>query len=150
MRYNRRQVLRSAGICMALPLFETFGAQELQHRKKRAVFIFAPNGVWVPDWKANSSNNNFELPPSFAGLKGFKNDITTFSNLGHQKAKANGDGPGDHARSSGTFLTARQIRKTAGKDISAGVSFDQLLAKQLAHETSFNYGHRWVRWKPFS
>ena len=137
MRYDRRQVLRAAGICMALPLFETFGAQELIKRKKRAVFIFAPNGVWIPDWKSQGAQQGFNLPPSLTGLNSFKNDISTLSNLGHEKARANGDGPGDHARSSGTFLTATQIKKTAAKDISAGISFDQILANQLARETSF-------------
>ncbi|MFZ4575750.1 MAG: DUF1552 domain-containing protein, partial [Phycisphaerales bacterium] len=51
------------------------------------------------------------------------------------KARANGDGPGDHARSSASFLTGHQARKTAGNDIRIGVSVDQLAAKQTGAST---------------
>ena len=37
------------------------------------------------------------------------------------KARANGDGGGDHARAMAAFLTGRQPRKTHGADIRAGV-----------------------------
>ena len=40
------------------------------------------------------------------------------------------DGPGDHARASGTFLTGVRVKKTAGADIHAGVSVDQVAAQR--------------------
>src|SRR5205085_1075828 len=53
------------------------------------------------------------------------------------KARANGDGPGDHARAMAAFLTGRQPRKTHGADIRAGVSVDQLAAGKVGSETRF-------------
>ena len=44
------------------------------------------------------------------------------------KARANGDGPGDHARAMAAFLTGRQARKTHGADIRVGMSADQHVA----------------------
>src|SRR5262249_36067182 len=53
------------------------------------------------------------------------------------KARANGDGPGDHARAMSAFLTGCQPRKTAGANIKAGVSADQLAAQRIGHATKF-------------
>jgi hypothetical protein len=53
------------------------------------------------------------------------------------KARANGDGPGDHARAMSVFLTGRQPRKTHGADIRVGVSADQHIAQSLSDLTRF-------------
>jgi hypothetical protein len=47
------------------------------------------------------------------------------------------DGAGDHARASGTFLTSVRVKKTAGADIHAGVSIDQVMANNIGHMTRF-------------
>jgi hypothetical protein len=51
------------------------------------------------------------------------------------KARPNGDGPGDHARAMGAFLTGAQPRKTDGSDFRVGVSVDQVAATRLADQT---------------
>src|SRR5438034_215508 len=48
-----------------------------------------------------------------------------------------GDGPGDHARAASTFLTGVHPKKTAGADISVGVSVDQVAAAKLGAETRY-------------
>src|SRR5207253_6298739 len=53
------------------------------------------------------------------------------------KARPNGDGPGDHARAMSAFLTGSQPRKTHGADIKAGTSFDQFLAQRIGEATRF-------------
>jgi hypothetical protein len=57
------------------------------------------------------------------------------SGLAHTRARANGDGAGDHARANATFLTGQQARKTAGADIRIGVSVDQVAAQQIGRAT---------------
>jgi len=52
-------------------------------------------------------------------------------------AEAGPDGAGDHARAGGTFLTGVRIKKTAGSDIKAGVSIDQVVANEIGHHTRF-------------
>jgi hypothetical protein len=56
------------------------------------------------------------------------------SGLAHDKARANGDGPGDHARAAATFLTGCQALKTDGP-IRAGVSADQIAAREIGNRT---------------
>jgi hypothetical protein len=53
-------------------------------------------------------------------------------------ATAGPDGAGDHARANGTFLTGVRFKKTAGADIHAGVSIDQVIADKVGHLTRFS------------
>jgi hypothetical protein len=46
-----------------------------------------------------------------------------------------GDGAGDHGRCCGGYLTATHVKKTEGADITAGVSMDQVVAKQFGEQT---------------
>jgi hypothetical protein len=57
--------------------------------------------------------------------------------LDQNNAKPGPDGAGDHARASGTFLTGVRVKKTAGADIHAGISVDQVIANQVGHVTRF-------------
>ncbi|MEZ5301003.1 MAG: DUF1552 domain-containing protein [Verrucomicrobiales bacterium] len=58
--------------------------------------------------------------------------------LDHDKAEANGDGGGDHARANATFLTGCQAKKTAGADIRAGKSVDQIAADIYGTQTKLS------------
>ena len=51
------------------------------------------------------------------------------------KARAHGDGGGDHARALAVFLTGCQPRKTDGTDIRAGISVDQVAAGRVGDQT---------------
>jgi hypothetical protein len=57
------------------------------------------------------------------------------SGLDDHNGNALGDGPGDHARAGASFLTGVHCRKTAGADIRAGVSADQIAAMKMASVT---------------
>src|SRR5205085_6669093 len=57
--------------------------------------------------------------------------------LDHQNATPGPDGPGDHARANGTFLTGVRVKKTAGADVRAGVSIDQVAAQRIGQLTRF-------------
>jgi hypothetical protein len=48
-----------------------------------------------------------------------------------------GDGPGDHARAAACYLTGVHPKKTAGSDIQAGISVDQIAAAHIGTETRF-------------
>ena len=52
-------------------------------------------------------------------------------------ARALGDGGGDHARAMASFLTGRHPRKTDGADLQAGISVDQLAAREIGSATRF-------------
>src|SRR5207244_2408210 len=78
---------------------------------------------------------DFELPYILEPLKRFQKDFQVLSGLAHDKARPHGDGAGDHARASASFLTGCQARKTAGADIRAGVSVDQIAAEKIGRLT---------------
>ncbi len=46
-----------------------------------------------------------------------------------------GEGTGDHVRAASTFLTGVHPKKTEGPDIRAGVSMDQIAARELGKDT---------------
>ncbi|MFO0937056.1 MAG: DUF1552 domain-containing protein [Gemmataceae bacterium] len=70
-------------------------------------------------------------------LEPHKSHLNILSELTLDKARANGDGPGDHARAMSAFLTGSQPRKTHGADIKVGLSADQHLATTIGEKTRF-------------
>lgn len=144
---SRRAVLRGIGVTMALPWMEAVAGTPIVRAAEalaggsaaslplRMAFIFTPNGVNYDHWVPTGEGANYELAPSLKPLESVREHINILTGLALDKARANGDGPGDHARSSATFLTGQQARKTAGNDISVGVSVDQFAAQQVGRRT---------------
>lgn len=143
-RISRRTVLRGLGAAIALPYLDVMAprlaraaAGGTPQTPTRMAFIYVPNGVHMPDWRPEEVGALKNLPPIMQPLENVKQHLTVFTGLAHDKARANGDGPGDHARSAATYLTASQARKTHGADIKVGVSIDQVAAQRIGHHTRF-------------
>ena len=138
---SRRTVLRGIGTAMSLPLLEAmapmraFANGDSAKPPMRLAVVFVPNGVNVPKWSPKETGATFALPPTLEPLENVKSEVNVFSGLAHDKARANGDGAGDHARSAATFLTGCQAKKTDGKEIRAGLSLDQLIAEKVGQTT---------------
>lgn len=103
----------------------------------RMAFMYVPNGMRMEDWTPASEGPGYSLTKTLEPLAGLREQFNILSGLTQQKAAANGDGGGDHARALATFLTGTQARKTDGADIRAGVSVDQLAAMELGKVTRF-------------
>ena len=122
---NRRTVLKGLGAAVALPWLEAMGplvsaAPAVAKSPVRAAFLYVPNGMHMPDWTPKSEGLLGELPATLEPLKAFKNDINVLSGLALNKAEANGDGPGDHARARlRSSLAARHARPTGPTSGSA-------------------------------
>ena len=101
--------------------------------------VYVPNGI-IPSafWPAGEPGGAFALSPTLAPLANVQPQLQVISGLNDICAEAGPDGAGDHARASGTFLTGVRIKKTAGSDIRAGVSIDQVVANQIGHLTRFS------------
>src|SRR5438445_1662473 len=143
-RISRRTVLKGVGTALALPLLEVMQPQALtapaaaaKAAPKRMAFLYVPNGIHMQDWTPTSTGKGFALPHLLEPLKDLRNDFSVLSGLTLDKARPNGDGPGDHARAMSAFLTGRQPRKTAGADIKIGISVDQLAAQKIGERTRF-------------
>lgn len=140
-RISRRALLRGLGAGIALPLLDAMpqaslwaeeGAKSLP---RRMGFVFVPNGMHMPAWTPTLAGDDFELPSILEPLAKQRQYLTVFSGLAQDKARAHGDGGGDHARSMSTFLTGCQARKTNGADIKTGVSVDQVAAERVGDRT---------------
>ena len=143
---SRRMLLRGTKATIALPLLDAMlprasgpgtaaAAGGAEAAPLRAAFLYVPNGMHMEDWTPKQEGAGFDLPATLEPLCGVYGKFSIHSGLAQQKAAANGDGPGDHARALATFLTGTQARKTAGADIRAGVSVDQLAAAHLGNRT---------------
>ena len=138
MYIDRRTVLKGFGATLALPFLESMmpsGVFTASVPKSpiRTAFIFVPNGVNMDHWVPVGT----DLPSTLKPLESLKNYINILSGLTQKNAFALGDGPGDHARSASAWLTGCHPRKTSGANIKAGISIDQLLAKELGNKTRF-------------
>ena len=141
---SRRQVLRGLGACIALPTLMSAGpafakaARSARQAPTRMAFVYVPNGA-IPAawWPAGEGGTDFALSPTLAPLVNVRNQLQVISGLDCVSADPGPDGAGDHARAGGTFLTGVRIKKTAGSDIKAGISIDQVVANKIGHLTRF-------------
>jgi len=138
---SRLTVLRGLGTALTLPLLDCMAplarATETPASPLRLAYLYVPNGVVMDHWRPEMEGTDFDLPSILEPLAPVKSEISVLTGLTHDKAHANGDGGGDHARALSTFLTGVQVRKTHGADIQAGVSADQIAASQVGKLTRF-------------
>jgi len=144
----RRKFLKSLGISVALPAFRSLlpSANAAQSgalattasgAPLRTAYCYFPNGVNQNHWWPTANGSDFTLNRTMQPLLRVKDKLQIYAGLDHINATAGKDGAGDHARASATFLTGERARKTAGKDIQAGISIDQVIAKEIGHLTRF-------------
>ncbi len=137
---HRRTFLKGVGATLGLPLLEAmlpasgFAAQSAG-APKRMAFVFVPNGVIVPDWTVKGEGTDWQLSPTLEPLAKVKDRVCVVDGLMQDNARAKGDGPGDHARSSAAFLTGAHPVKTSGVDIKVGQSVDQVAAEKAGKLT---------------
>jgi hypothetical protein len=147
---SRRRFLKGVGALMALPAFESLmpvsslfasaGGAPIAASSGaplRMAFVYFPNGAHQANWWPTGEGKAFELAATMKPLEKVKNMIQVLGGLDHKEATPGPDGAGDHARASGTFLTGVRVKKTAGADIKAGASIDQVAARQIGHLTRF-------------
>jgi Protein of unknown function (DUF1552) len=148
---SRRAFLRGAGVALALPAFESLvparAAAAAREGAKLAVtetgaplrmaYVYVPNGVHQGYWWPKKEGKDFELNKTLQPLEKVKQHIQILGGLDQLNATAGPDGPGDHARASGSFLTGVRVKKTAGSNIHAGISVDQVAAQKTGHLTRF-------------
>jgi len=132
---SRRQLLRGAGVSIGLPFLDAMqpalasGSPKTQPR--RVAVVYVPNGIIMKDWTPDGPGLEFKR--ILAPLAPFRQDITLvsgLSNLASEKAKG-----GAHAKASGSFLSGAIPKYTAGADVHAGTTFDQVAAKHFAGQT---------------
>ncbi len=140
----RRTFLRGVGATLALPLLDGMVPALSPIRAsaaapvKRLGVVYVPNGIVMNQWTPDTTGSGFEMKPVMQPFEPFRDRLTVLSGLDNKNGDAlPGEGAGDHARAAGAFLTGVHPKKTAGADIRAGVSMDQIAARAFARETQF-------------
>ena len=137
----RRTVLRGLGASLALPLLDgmvpAFAAVQNTAAApvRRFGAVYVPNGVEMRAWTPRATGQ-LELTSVLQPLAPVREQLNVLSGLADKVAiPRDGEGVGDHARASSTWLTGVHVKKTEGPDIRAGVSVDQIAARELGQQT---------------
>ena len=132
---SRRALLRGAGVAIGLPMLDAMrpALAGAVPEARRLVVVYVPNGIIMNDWLPKETGKDFTFSRILKPLEPFRKDVTVVSGLvNHGPDKAKG---GDHAKASGSFLSGMPPKFTAGADVHAGVTFDQVAANQWSGQT---------------
>ena len=131
-------MLKGMGASIALPFLEAMVPSSVLNDAvaagpKRVAFLFSPNGVCPGKWAPAGMGSNYELSPILAPLGDLKKDVMVLGNLMNKNTIYAREG---HHSKTAPFLTSMAIARTIGSQVhSGGVSIDQLMARQLGHQT---------------
>jgi hypothetical protein len=138
---SRRTLLKGLGAALALPMLDAmtpaFAATGSAAAARRMAFIYVPNGIIMPQLTPETAGAGFQMTRILEPIAPWREDWMILSGLTLNGGRALGDGAGDHARAAGSFLTSAHPVKTAGADIKAGVSVDQMAAQAVGSQTRF-------------
>ena len=139
---SRRTLLRGAGAAVALPLLDAMvpafaGPTDIAAKPVlRMGFVYVPNGILMRYWTPTIEGPNWEATRLLEPLTPFRDKALVLSGLDNLTSMAlPGEGGAHHTRASATFLTGVHPKATDGIDIRAGVSVDQIAAKEIGQQT---------------
>jgi len=139
----RRTFLRGLGATLALPLLDGMvpafanaldtGGQVAS----RLSFVYVPNGIIMDKWSPAKEGANFELSPILEQMTPIRDRMLVLSGLSNEKAAEQqaGEDGAPHVRAGSSFLTGARPKQAEGADIRAGISVDQIAAKELGKHT---------------
>jgi hypothetical protein len=139
---SRRTVLRGTGAMLALPFLEamvparTALAQTAASPPPRFVGLFVPHGAgpghWVPE---TAGPLGAELPFIWTPLEPFRDQLVILSGLHSRSAEPPPGVTGADHWVAAAFMCAEKPKKTAGADVRAGTTIDQVIAQKIGQET---------------
>ncbi|MEO5741872.1 MAG: DUF1552 domain-containing protein [Vicinamibacterales bacterium] len=139
---SRRTVLRGLGTTLALPLLDsmlpafTAVARSAAAPISRFGVMYVPNGMIMQNWAPIGEGVGYQFNTTMVPLTPFRNQMTVISGLNCTPPPGTRAGDGVHARASTRFLTDVYPKITpSGGEIRAGISMDQILAKEMGKHT---------------
>ena len=149
-KLSRRAFLGGAGVAISLPMLDAMvpigrrTAKAQNDDPTRLLFVYVPNGMIRTGMKPAATGSGYPMPRLLTGLEDVRGEFNILTGLSNKPGggyytypdgTVSSDGPGDHARDTGTFLTAARLKKTDGSDIRNGISVDQVAANHLQRYT---------------
>jgi uncharacterized protein DUF1552 len=134
----RRTFLKGVGATLALPMLDAMVSalpKAAAAPVRRLGVVYVPNGMAMADWTPKTVGAGFEMTPILQPLEPFRDQMLVLSGL-HGV-----NGGGAHAGRSTSFLTGvtsadgGTSSKTGEYDLRAGISADQIAAKELGKQT---------------
>ena len=137
---HRRAFLRGAGAALALPMLDAMipalAVAAETRRPIRLSFIEVPNGIMMDKWTPSTEGANFALTPVLEPLAPFRDRMLVLSGLDQHQAEAFAtEVGGDHPRACTAWLTGAHAKMTSGADLRAGISVDQVAAREFGKHT---------------
>src|SRR5258708_7869373 len=129
---------QGAGAVWALPRLDamTRALAAETSRPIRMAFVEVPNGIMMDKWVPATEGANFALTPVLEPLAQFRDRMLVLGGLDQNQSKALAtDVGGDHPRACTAWLTGSHARMTSGADLRAGISVDQVAAKEFGKYT---------------
>ncbi len=133
---SRRTVLAGAGAAIALPLLDamipahTAFANTAAAVKPRLGYVYFPHGAVQKFWTPEGTGRDFRFSRILKPLEPMREYVTVVSNLRNRP----GESSDPHGIIESTWLTCHA--PTAARDgANAGVSIDQLAARQIGQQT---------------
>ena len=128
MKTSRRTLLRAAGVCLSLPVLESFGAAPSKASPKRMIAINQDLGFIPKHFFPKKAGRDYAPSPYLEKIAAHREQFTVFSGLSHPGVD------GGH-RADKTFLTAAPHPGRAS--FRNSISLDQVMANEVGHETRF-------------
>ena len=132
---DRRTMLKGLGVTLALPLLDSMlpALTAAPKPTNRFGVVYVPNGIMMQNWTPSVEGTAFEFSPILKPLEPFRDRLLVLSGLNSIPPPTSRD---THPRASTRFLTdipPKPSRNSA--DLEAGVSMDQILAKEFGKYT---------------
>jgi hypothetical protein len=131
-RLSRRAVLRGAGISLGLPLLDAmtpaFGATREVRTARRFVGVSLALGLHNPYLVPETAGTDYKPSPYLESLQDIREDFTVVSGSSHPGVT------GGHTAEGSIFSACPNQRGATSRNT---ISLDQLMAKELGHETRF-------------
>jgi hypothetical protein len=139
---SRRTVLRGAGAAVALPFLEAMvpaatalAQTPAANPKPRFVGLFVPHGAAPGYWVPDKVGTEFEYPFIWKPLEPFREYTTILTGLHSRSAEPPPGVTGADHWVAAAFLCANKPKKTAGADVYAGTTIDQIIAQKIGQDT---------------
>ena len=133
---SRRTVLRGAGVSLCLPLLDAMqpafasgsDVDRNGRNAKRFVGISLSLGLHNPNLVPETGGKDYKPSKYLTGLGDLREDMTVISGTSHPGVS------GGHTAEASIFSACPNARGTASRNT---ISLDQLMARELGHETRF-------------
>jgi hypothetical protein len=134
---SRRTLLKGAGVALALPFLDamvpaaTALAQTAAAPVPRFVGLFVCHGMAPGYWVPDKEGSDFEFKFCYKPLEPFREYVTQLSGLHSRSAEPPPGVTGADHWVAAAFLCANKPKKTAGADVYAGTTIDQMIAEKI-------------------